>query len=390
VNVHVLVLLPPLEHAPDQIASRPLATDSVIDAPLANDADPVVPTATLIPAGFDRMLVPVRPFAVTVRVTVDPGGWDAGVTLSEAVFAAPPAAAVIVTAFAALTAMVVTANVAVVAPALTVIFGGTVAIAVSLLPSDTSIPPVGAALVNVAVPCDELPPTTLAGLRTMVDSVGPGGGAVPAFTDSDVAALNRRRPEIVTAVSAVTVDVATGNVAREAPAGTVTVAGTVAAPLELKSCTGAPPLGAAPASVTVPVAAVPPLTLAGVRTMSTSGGIELAGGFTVNPRLAALAPYEADTDAGVVVETDRLVTNANEALVEPVKTVTLVGSELKSSGWFVDSETSTGAGAGAASATVATPPSPPRSVVTFAPSDDTLTPATAATDRTLLSAVPSK
>ena len=59
-NVHVFVLLPPLEQAPDQIASRPLATDSVIDVPLANDADPVVPTATLMPAGFDRMLVPVR------------------------------------------------------------------------------------------------------------------------------------------------------------------------------------------------------------------------------------------------------------------------------------------------------------------------------------------
>jgi hypothetical protein len=54
----------------------------------------------------------------------------------------------------------------------------------------------------------------------------------------------------------------------------------------------------------------------------------------------------------------------------------------------VDSATSTGAGA--ASATVATPPSPPRNVVTFAPSDDTLTPVTAPTDRTLLSAAPSK
>ena len=72
--MHVLVLLPPLEHAPDQIASRPLATDRVIDVPLANAADPMVPTATLIPAGFDRMLVPLRPFAVTVNVTVDPGG----------------------------------------------------------------------------------------------------------------------------------------------------------------------------------------------------------------------------------------------------------------------------------------------------------------------------
>ena len=51
VNVHVFLLLPPLEHAPDQMASRPLVTDSVIDVPLANDADPVLPTFTLMPDG---------------------------------------------------------------------------------------------------------------------------------------------------------------------------------------------------------------------------------------------------------------------------------------------------------------------------------------------------
>jgi len=32
VNVHVFVLLPPLEQAPDQIAPRPFETLSVIDA----------------------------------------------------------------------------------------------------------------------------------------------------------------------------------------------------------------------------------------------------------------------------------------------------------------------------------------------------------------------
>lgn len=52
--------------------------------------------------------------------------------------------------------------------------------------------------------------------------------------------------------------------------------------------------------------------------------------------------------------------------------------------------TITGAGAAAASATVATPPSPPRSVVTFAPSADTVTPVTAPTVSAPLSAVPSK
>jgi hypothetical protein len=74
VNRHVLVLLLPLEQAPDQIADRPFETESVIEVPDANDADPVLPTATLIPAGLDEMLLPLRPVAVTVSVTDGPGG----------------------------------------------------------------------------------------------------------------------------------------------------------------------------------------------------------------------------------------------------------------------------------------------------------------------------
>jgi hypothetical protein len=54
VNVHVFRLLPPLEHAPDQIASRPLDTDSVNGVPAVNGAGPLLPTATLMPAGADR------------------------------------------------------------------------------------------------------------------------------------------------------------------------------------------------------------------------------------------------------------------------------------------------------------------------------------------------
>lgn len=70
VNVHVRRLLPPLEQAPDQIASRPFDTLSVIDVPVANDADPVLPTATLIPAGLDVTRSPLLPLALTVSVTV--------------------------------------------------------------------------------------------------------------------------------------------------------------------------------------------------------------------------------------------------------------------------------------------------------------------------------
>ena len=70
VNVHVFVLFPPLEQAPDQIASRLFVTRRVIDVPVLNDADPVVPTWTLIPAGVDVTRSPLRPVAVTVSVEV--------------------------------------------------------------------------------------------------------------------------------------------------------------------------------------------------------------------------------------------------------------------------------------------------------------------------------
>ena len=68
--MQVRCLSPPLEQAPDQIASRPLVTLSVIEVPVANDAEPVLPTLTLIPAGFDMTRSPLRPVAETVSVAV--------------------------------------------------------------------------------------------------------------------------------------------------------------------------------------------------------------------------------------------------------------------------------------------------------------------------------
>jgi len=70
VNVHVFALFPPLEQAPDQIALRPLETLSVMDVPVVNDADPVLPTVTLIPAGLEVTRSPLRPLAVTVSVAL--------------------------------------------------------------------------------------------------------------------------------------------------------------------------------------------------------------------------------------------------------------------------------------------------------------------------------
>ena len=66
VNVQLFTSSPSLEQAPDQIAVRPFETVSVIAVPMENDADPVLPTATLIPAGVDVTRSPLRPVAVTL------------------------------------------------------------------------------------------------------------------------------------------------------------------------------------------------------------------------------------------------------------------------------------------------------------------------------------
>jgi len=65
-------------------------------------------------------------------------------------------------------------------------------------------------------------------------------------------------------VDAATARVLTVNVAVVAPAAAVTLDGTVAAAvLLLESATVAPPAGAGPLNVTVPVEGVPPMTLVG-------------------------------------------------------------------------------------------------------------------------------
>ena len=81
----------------------------------------------------------------------------------------------------------------------------------------------------------------------------------------------------MTAVEAATALVVTVNVALVALAGTVTLPGTVAAELLLDSVTGAPPPGAGPLSVTVPVELLPPVTVVGL-TLSELG----MGGITVS------------------------------------------------------------------------------------------------------------
>ena len=269
VNVQVRLLSPPLEHAPDQMASRPLETLSVIAVPLANAADPVLPTATLMPVGLDVTRSPLRPLAVTVSVTVCPGGRG-----SVAVLVTLPALAVMVTGVDAATVAVVMGNVALLAPCATVALPGTVAAAVLLLVSVTAKPPAGAAEVSVTVPCDAFPPVTLVGLIDSDERDAGGGGAVGGVTVSDaVRVAPPYDPVSVTPLDAATEAVVIANVALVLPAATVTLAGTVAtAVLLLASVTTAPPVGAAALSVAVPCDEFPPTTVEGLSDSAERAG----------------------------------------------------------------------------------------------------------------------
>ena len=79
----------------------------------------------------------------------------------------------------AVTLLVVTVNVALLAPAATVTLAGTVAAAVLSLERETAAPPLGAGPLRVTVPAEGDPPITLIGLSATDDSVEPPGGGGP-------------------------------------------------------------------------------------------------------------------------------------------------------------------------------------------------------------------
>ena len=89
---------------------------------------------------------------------------------------------------------------------------------------------------------------------------------------------------MVEEVESKTRDVRTGKDARVAPAGTNTVEGTLAAPLLLESAMVAPPAGAAPVKVTVPVEdpSSPPTTLEGFKLNEARTGSGIGTGVTVS------------------------------------------------------------------------------------------------------------
>jgi len=210
---------------------------------------------------------PAGPLNVTVPVEVAPPvtvlGLNAidrsskGETESVAACDEPEALAVMVTVEAAVTELVVTVNVAVVAPAATVTDFGTVAM---LLLEDklTTSPPAVAAPDKVKVPVDVSPPTRVFGFRVrllMAPTVTVNDAVT--FTPPEEAVIMAEEVLLATRVLIV-------NDAVVDPPGTITNAGTNTDASLLTRLTTSPPAGADVERVTVPVELAPPATVVGL------------------------------------------------------------------------------------------------------------------------------
>jgi len=270
--VQFFVLAPPLEQPPDQIALRPFETESVIPVPVANEADPVFPTATAIPAGLELTCSPFLPVAVTVSVAVEEGGGGGGggaegVTVKIAALVAPPPDTEMVTAVSAPTADVKMLKPPFVAPAGTIMVFGTEATAGLLLDTWNVVSvDCGEAMVTVA---NEPPlcPTVEVG-----DSVSDAGCGCGRSVTCPCALTPFQLAVSVAVVGAATAFVGSGNETEKSPGATVTVAGALSAGESLDKRTTAPPAGAWPSSITMAQAAAPPLMLLGEMDTDRSDG----------------------------------------------------------------------------------------------------------------------
>lgn len=144
-----------------------------------------------------------------------------------------------------------------------------------LLESATTAPVGGAEPVSVTVPVELLPPITELGVRVTDERVA-------AVTVRVAVALALKVAVMTEVVLDATPRLVTINVLELLPAGTVMLAGTVAAiVLLLLSDTTAPPVGATPFSLTVAVELLPPTTLVGLNETE-----DMRMGFTVNVAIA--------------------------------------------------------------------------------------------------------
>jgi hypothetical protein len=211
------------------------------------------------------------------------------------------------------TCAALTVNVALVWPEGTTTLNGTVASTELLVARFTTAFPLGAAERSVTVPVEEAGPTTVVGFKVTEET------ALETTRNRGVlTVVPAREAEMFTGVVWVTGAVFAVNVALVWPAGTVTLAGTVTSEVfALESVTRAPPSGAGPFNVTLPVAGVPPGTLP-LNSIWPSSGNSVMSALTV----AEFQVAEIRTFVAAVTE---LLLIENEALVWPAGTVTLVG-----------------------------------------------------------------
>jgi hypothetical protein len=164
VSVQLMVLAPLLEQAPPQIATRPLATLSVTTVPGASCVLPVLPVATLRPAGFETTRSPPRPPAVTASDIVDDAATGFSVNVAERV--TPPPETEMVASVCVLTEAVLMKNPPVVLPA-GIVTAFAVSDAAALLLLIWKIWSVAAGAPMVTVAKELVIPLTEAGLSAM-------------------------------------------------------------------------------------------------------------------------------------------------------------------------------------------------------------------------------
>ena len=154
-----------------------------------------------IPAGWEVTRPdPVPPRAREMLPLED---WNWVTTVSVEPLETPPAVPIMVDDWLLVTGLVVTVKLARVAPAGTVTDAGTVAAAVLLLDNATLVPPVGAALVRLAVPVTDVPPTTVVWLNVselIAGGAGEVGGDVVAVQPDSLATAAVVDPSLTSTV----------------------------------------------------------------------------------------------------------------------------------------------------------------------------------------------
>jgi hypothetical protein len=160
----------------------------------------------------------------------------------------------------------------------------------------TAKPPAGATLESVTVPVEGVPPVTVVGVSETLARTGGLIVRVAVFVTPAAVAV------IVAVVNVPTATVVTVNVAVVAPWATVTLVGAVAAALSDERFTTKPPAGATLASVAVPVAGVPPITLIGFKeTLERTGGLIVRGAVFVTAAAVAVIVAAVTIPTGTVV-----------------------------------------------------------------------------------------